>query len=186
MKKTKDIPCTCTCTCTCISVEFELEMLLWARIEVKNPQELRGFSLVELMLALAIIGIVTSIAIPSYKEHFDKKDNALAKADIVAAADCVNRYSVLNGNTYPDTLADGYCDVGDDPWGRAYEYLNIANEKGKGKVRKDHGIVPINTKFDLYSKGKDGRSQSPLTSSHSKDDIVYGRDGRFIGLGKDF
>ncbi len=41
--------------------------------------------------------------------------------------------------------------------------------------------MPINSDFDLYSMGPDGRSVSPLTSSLSRDDIVRANNGRFVG-----
>lgn len=166
---------TICCVTTNGYIELKLEQSLWTIL---------GFTLVELLLVIAIIAVLVSIAIPSYKDHFDRKDNLLAQSDIASIADCINQHSVLNNNTYPDSLAS--CGGGNDPWGNAYEYINISTTNGNGHLRKDHGNVPINTYFDLYSKGKDGDSSSPLTASHSRDDIVYGRDGKFIGLGKDF
>ena len=171
MKKTE----TVCCVATNESIELKLKRSLWIK---------QGFTLIELLLVIAIIAVITSIAIPSYREHFNRKDNLVAQSEIASIADCINRLSVLNNNVYPDSLAG--CGGGDDPWGNAYEYFNISNANGNGHLRKYHGNVPINTYFDLYSKGKDGDSTSPLTADHSKDDIVYGRDGKFIGLGKDF
>jgi general secretion pathway protein G len=55
-----------------------------------------------------------------------------------------------------------------------------------GQVRKDKNLVPINADFDLYSMGKDGASVPPLTAQASRDDIVRGSNGRFVGLGSDF
>ena len=50
-----------------------------------------------------------------------------------------------------------------------------------GMVRKDKNLVPINSDFDLYSMGPDGESVSPLTANSSRDDIVRGRNGDYIG-----
>ena len=49
-------------------------------------------------------------------------------------------------------------------------------------MRKDHKMVPVNSDFDLYSKGRDGKSQTPFTSKASRDDIVRANNGRYIGL----
>ena len=68
-----------------------------------------------------------------------------------------------------------------DPWGNAYAYLDLSTAKGKGKARKDHSLVPLNSDYDLYSKGPDGKSSSPLTAKASRDDIVRANNGRFIG-----
>jgi len=47
-------------------------------------------------------------------------------------------------------------------------------------------MVPINSDFDLYSMGKDGRSVAPLTAKDSRDDIVRANDGGYVGLASEF
>jgi general secretion pathway protein G len=51
----------------------------------------------------------------------------------------------------------------------------------RGNLRKDRFLVPINTDFDLYSMGEDGRSVGPLRARHSRDDIVRASNGRYVG-----
>lgn len=51
-----------------------------------------------------------------------------------------------------------------------------------GMARKDRFLVPINSTYDLYSMGADGRSALPLTAQHSHDDIIRANDGTYIGL----
>jgi general secretion pathway protein G len=166
--------------------EHKLATLLRLGQGIKSLRSIRGFTLVELMLVIAIIGIIVSIAIPSYTAHFDKKDSILAAGDIVMIAECLNRYSVLY-RKYPDTLAAGACgEKMEDAWGNAYEYYNHEEAKGNGKFRKDGKLNPINTYFDLYSLGKDGKSKENLKNKDSKDDIIYARDGKFIGLAENF
>ena len=46
--------------------------------------------------------------------------------------------------------------------------------------------MPINTDFDLYSMGPDGKSVAPLTAAFSQDDVVRANDGSFIGVAKDY
>jgi general secretion pathway protein G len=55
-----------------------------------------------------------------------------------------------------------------------------------GQLRKDHNLVPINTDFDLYSVGRDGLSVAPLTAPRSRDDVVRGNNGAYIGLGENY
>ena len=52
----------------------------------------------------------------------------------------------------------------------------------KGKPRKDHALHPINTDYDLFSVGKDGKSTAALTAKISQDDIVRANNGRFLGF----
>ena len=44
-----------------------------------------------------------------------------------------------------------------DPWGRPYVYTDLSQKGSKGKARKDGKLNPINSDFDLYSLGEDGR-----------------------------
>jgi general secretion pathway protein G len=44
----------------------------------------------------------------------------------------------------------------------------------------------LNSAFDLYSAGPDGESRAPLTARASRDDIICGRDGGFIGRASEF
>jgi len=46
--------------------------------------------------------------------------------------------------------------------------------------------VPINSDYDLYSKGPDGLSLKPLTAAPSRDDIVRANNGSFIGIAADY
>ena len=89
-----------------------------------------------------------------------------------------------------DKLPDNLNDLGRgnilDPWGNPYQFLNFANVKGMGQMRKDRNLVPINAHFDLYSMGKDGKSQTPLTAKVSHDDIIRANNGSFIGIASDY
>ena len=45
-----------------------------------------GFTLVEMMVTVAIIGILAAIAIPSYQEHVEKTNLAYAQSEMSEAA----------------------------------------------------------------------------------------------------
>jgi general secretion pathway protein G len=45
---------------------------------------------------------------------------------------------------------------------------------------------PLNTDFDLYSSGPDGRTQTQLTANFARDDIVRAGNGSYIGTAQDF
>ena len=83
---------------------------------------------------------------------------------------------------YPDSLSEIFNPVPLDPWGNPYQFLNHITANGIGKFRKDKNLVPINSDYDLYSMGPDGRSSSPLTASMSHDDIIRGRNGAYVGI----
>ena len=98
----------------------------------------------------------------------------------------IARFQAERGSL-PNTLAQAGVSTLLDPWGRPYQYLVIWGVVPEPHgVRKDHHVHPLNTDFDLYSMGKDGVSQAPLTAQASHDDIIRANDGRFVGLASDY
>lgn len=61
-----------------------------------------GFTLIELMVAVAIVGILSAIAIPSYQESMRKSRRADAESVMLSIANSMERYFTQN-NTYCDT-----------------------------------------------------------------------------------
>ena len=165
---------------------------------VTRPTAADGFSMIELMIAVAILLTLFAAAMPAYSQALDAAKVTRAVGDVRTLSRDVLAHR-LTFDELPKTLLD--LDRGDlrDPWGRPYQYLNFAlatpggNSKAKAGggappkgARKDKFLVPINSLYDLYSVGKDGLSAAPLGARHSRDDIVMANDGAFIGLAKEF
>ena len=142
-----------------------------------------GFTLIELLIVLAVIGILASIGLLLYANFTEQARIARAVADIANLGSEILTFEATN-ERLPNNLAEIGRATFLDPWGRPYEYLNVS--LSPGLARKDMALVPINTTFDLYSKGKDGASSPPLTASGSRDDIVRANDGQFIGLASNY
>jgi len=147
----------------------------------------QGFTLIEVMIVIVIIGILSSITVPFLISSKEKAKLAAAISEIKLLEKMICNYKIDNGK-YPENLEELGLKTLSDPWGNPYQYLKIEGrkKKGVGKLRKDRGMVPVNSDFDLYSKGKDGKSQTPFTSKASQDDIVRANNGRYIGLVSDY
>jgi general secretion pathway protein G len=145
----------------------------------------RGFSLIELLIVMAIILTIAAIAIPSLMASVDAARVARAVGDINAIESDLTLYEV-NNSQLPDTLAQAGDGALMDPWGNPYQYLNHATMKGNGQARKDRFLVPLNDDYDLYSMGKDGSSVSPITAKSSQDDIIRAASGSYVGLASQF
>jgi general secretion pathway protein G len=159
-----------------------------------------GFTLIEVMIAIAIMGILTSIGLPYYIKYREKARIAVAITEIKFIEKEIVNFVVENGEL-PEDLSEIEMDRVLDPWGRPYHYLKtqgVCDEKDKGKkddkgdkekedkIRKDHSQHPLNCDFDLFSVGKDGRSNAPLTSKISQDDIVRANNGGFVDLASNY
>lgn len=60
----------------------------------------RGFTLIELVFAMAILGILSAIAIPSYRTHIQRGHRATAQAVLTENAQFMERYATSNGGSY--------------------------------------------------------------------------------------
>jgi general secretion pathway protein G len=146
----------------------------------KRISSSNGFTLLEAMIALAIIGILAAIAIPNFIDYREKARITVAIAEIKNIEKKILEFYEEN-KAFPVTLADLGLAGLRDPWGNAYEYWPITGDK-KQKVRKDRNLHPINTDFDLCSKGKDCNTNYALTAHASQDDIIRANNGGYIGL----
>jgi general secretion pathway protein G len=137
------------------------------------------------MVTIGIVAVIAAIGVPSYISYRQKAYVAAATADIMTIATVINRYNTINNSPPPDLATIGF-DTVLDPWGHPYVYLSFTGLVGKGQMRKDKNLVPLNTQYDLYSLGADGLSRPPLTVPVSKDDVILANDGNYIGLASEY
>ena len=109
-------------------------------------QKNRGFTLIEVMVVVVILGILAAIIVPKVMDRPDTARLVKAKTDIRAIESALNLYRLDNFN-YPTTdqgleaLVPKYIDrLSKDPWGNPYLYLSPGL----------HGDI------DVYTLGADG------------------------------
>ncbi len=145
----------------------------------------KGFTLIELMMVIAILGTLAAIAIPNYISYRERASYIATIETMRTIERQIIIFNLENGR-FPNDLAEAGLDHLRDRWGNPFGYLNIETSTGNGKRRKNRNLVPINVDFDLYSMGPDGKSKSPLTARESRDDIVRANNGAFLGKASDY
>lgn len=74
----------------------------------------RGFTLIELMVVMAIIGILVSIAVPTYRNIVERAKETVLKHNLAAIRDVIDQYYADKGR-YPsgfeDLVSAGYFKV---------------------------------------------------------------------------
>ena len=65
-----------------------------------NTAPARGFTLIEVMIVVAIVAILSAIALPSYTEYIRRGNRAEARAGLLQAAQWMERAAIATG-TYP-------------------------------------------------------------------------------------
>jgi general secretion pathway protein G len=166
----------------------------------------RGFTLVELLLAMTIMGLLAGIAMNPLHTALDRVRMIRAISEISMLQREIALFEAAKGEL-PATLDDVGRGGMRDPWGFPYAYVRFerkgnggggggngnGNGNGNGgggngggggiagQARKDRFLVPINSTYDLFSVGPDGKSTGPLTASISRDDVIRANDGGYIG-----
>jgi general secretion pathway protein G len=149
-----------------------------------QPAGRRGLTIIELVIGVAIVAVLTAVAVPQYVGYLKRAELKQAIADIRMLETLIGRHHAEMG-TPPDDLGATVDPLPNDPWGNPYEYVRI--EGGDPSTcRKDKNLHPINSDYDLYSKGPDGDSKLPLTAKASHDDIIRANNGAFVGRAEDY
>lgn len=125
-----------------------------------NRKKQQGFTLLEIMVVIVILGLLVAIVAPNVLQNQDIAMVEKAKADISSLENALDMYK-LDNHSYPSTdqgldalvnqpnsgataknyRTDGYIKrLPKDPWGNEYQYFQPG----------EHG------NYDLYSLGSDG------------------------------
>jgi general secretion pathway protein G len=145
----------------------------------------RGFTLLELMLALAVAGTLITLAVSAYSSAMERAKVSQAEADLTRIEARIALYEATE-RALPASLAQIGEGASLDPWGHPYYYLDFTGLQGTGQMRKDRNLVPINSDYDLYSAGENGATLPPLLAPVSQDDVIRANNGGYIGLASDY
>jgi type IV pilus assembly protein PilE len=100
--------------------------------------KIHGFTLIELMITVAILGILAAIAIPSYLEHIKKEKRSEAQGALVTFANAKEQWRLQNSS---------YCDAGGT--GGANSCGAATNDTGSPTIFST--VVPISGGTTTYN-----------------------------------
>jgi general secretion pathway protein G len=145
-----------------------------------------GFTLVEVALVAALVGVLSSVAVTGFRGYQERARMAQVIVDLKRISTELDGYEVARGGL-PLALADVDPSLAAmrDVWGLPYVYTRVEGAP-IGRLRKDKFLVPINSDYDLYSAGPDGKTNPPLTAKASRDDVIRASNGSFYGSAKQY
>ncbi|HEY5975639.1 MAG TPA: prepilin-type N-terminal cleavage/methylation domain-containing protein [Geobacteraceae bacterium] len=143
-----------------------------------------GFTLVELLIVVAIMGILVALSIPSYQNYVKGAKVARCRTELITIDKDINAFFIDKG-VLPTSLNEIGRGILLDPWGNPYAYYKIGTP---GTPYLDTATNPLNADYDLYSLGADGLTDKELLLSdiHSKDDVIRAYEGAVVQLGEAF
>ena len=116
--------------------------------EQEKQNKAAGFTLIEILLVVVIIGMLATIAAINVPKYLGQGRVSKAKADVSSIGTAVQLYN-MNEGKYPASLSalqegnDPYMQsLPKDPWGKDYQYALGSSRKG--------------LRFEIFSFGDDG------------------------------
>ena len=118
----------------------------------------RGFTLIEMMIVMAIIVILIAVAVPFYQKAITRAKESVLHNNLMAMRNAIDEYSFDKQKapaTLQDLVKDGYLrDVPKDPIAQTSDWKTIIEDAGQAVNSAEPGIFDIrSTSSKISSDG---------------------------------
>jgi len=120
-----------------------------------NQRHPNGFTLIELMIVVAIIGILAAIAIPAYLDYAVRSQISEGLSLVSGAKSAVNEYYMERGSWPANNVEAGLADM-HDIIGRYTEHVSVANNVIEINYGNDCNAVIFDEKIEFTAVDNDG------------------------------
>lgn len=133
-----------------------------------NQTKYRGFTLLELIISIAIVAVISSISISTYSGYVEATKTSQAINQVRALALLIDDYALDNGE-YPMSLRDIGNENLKDPWGNPYVYFNLKNDENGNNGN-------LNSTEDSTSQYGSGGETNSSSDNHRESEEHSERD----------
>ena len=122
--------------------------MLHTRYRARRPRAERGFTLIEMLIVIALIGIIAAVAVGQYRNAIQKAKEAVLRENLYVMRTSINNYFADKGRYPSDLYAlvdDNYLrDVPIDPITQSADtWIEEFPEYDAGDISTEPGIVDV-------------------------------------------